>query len=47
MTGIQLSGSDNIASVDVSANLTILFPSVVPKVVVTETGIAKLRAMTY
>jgi Flp pilus assembly protein TadG len=47
VTGIQLSGSDNTVSVDVSADLTILFPSVVPKVIVTEIGIAKLRAMTY
>jgi Flp pilus assembly protein TadG len=47
VTRIQLSGSDNTVSIDVSADLTILFPSVVPRVVVTETGIAKLRALTY
>ena len=47
VTGIQLSGSDNTVSVDVSADLTILFPSVVPKVMVTQTGVAKLRALTY
>ena len=47
VTGIQLSGSDNTVNVNVSADLTILFPSVVPKVIVTETGIAKLRAMTH
>jgi hypothetical protein len=46
VTGIQLSGSDNTVSVDVSADLTILFPSVVPKVVVTQTGVAKLSALT-
>ena len=32
--------------VDVSANLSILFPSVVPKVTVIQTGVAKLRALT-
>ena len=47
VTGIQLSGSDNTVSVDVSADLTILFPSVVPKVLVTQTGVAKLRALTH
>jgi len=33
--------------VNVSADLTILFPSVVPKVMVTQTGVAKLRALTH
>jgi Flp pilus assembly protein TadG len=33
--------------VDVSADLSILFPSVVPKVLVTQTGVAKLRAFTH
>lgn len=33
--------------VDVSADLTILFPSVVPKALVTQTGVAKLRAFTH
>lgn len=47
VTGIQLSRSDNTVSVDVYADLTILFPSVVPKVMVTQTGVAKLRALTY
>lgn len=46
VTGIQLSGGDNTVSVSVSADLTILFPSVVPKVFVTQTGVAKLRALT-
>lgn len=46
VTGIQLSGSDDAVSVIVSADLTILFPSVVPKVLVTQTGVAKLRALT-
>jgi len=47
VTGIQLSGSDNTVSVDVSADLTILFPSVVPKVLVMQTGMAKLRTLTH
>jgi Flp pilus assembly protein TadG len=47
VTGIQVNGGDNTVSVDVSANLSVLFPSVVPRVVVTQTGIAKLRAFTY
>lgn len=47
VTGIQVSGSDNMVRVTVSANLSILFPSVVPNVVVTEVGLAKLRALTH
>ena len=47
VTGIQVSGSDNMVRVNVSANLSILFPSVVPNVTVTQTGIAKLRALTH
>jgi hypothetical protein len=47
VTGIQMNPQDNTVRVDVSADLTILFPSVVPKVVVTQTGVAKLRALTY
>jgi len=31
----------------VSADLSILFPSVVPKVLVTQTGVAQLRAITH
>ena len=47
VTGIQVGGGDNMVRVDVSADLSILFPSVVPKVLVTQTGIAKLRAFTH
>ena len=43
VTGIQVSGGDNTVRVNVSANLSILFPSVVPNITVTETGIAKSR----
>jgi Flp pilus assembly protein TadG len=44
VTGIQVNGGDNTVRVDVSADLTILFPSVVPRVLVTQTGVAKMRA---
>jgi Flp pilus assembly protein TadG len=47
VTGIQVSGGENMVRVDVSANLSILFPSIVPNVTVTQTGIAKLRAFTH
>lgn len=47
VTGIQVSGSDNMVRVTVSANLSILFPSVVPNIIVNEVGIAKLRALTH
>jgi len=47
VTGIQVIGGENMVRVTVSANLSILFPSVVPKVVVHEVGIAKLRALTH
>jgi len=46
VTGIEVSGGENMVQVKVSANLSILFPSVVPKVIVTQDGIAKLRALT-
>ncbi len=47
VTDIQVNGGDNTVRVDVSADLSILFPSVVPKVLVTQTGVAKLRAFTH
>ena len=47
VTGIQVSSGDNTVWVNVSADLTILFPSVVPKVMVTQTGVAKLRALIH
>ena len=46
VTGIQVSGTENTVRVNVSADLSILFPSVMPKVTVTQIGIAKLRAFT-
>jgi Flp pilus assembly protein TadG len=47
VTGIQISGGENTVRVDVSANLSILFPAVVPNVTVMQTGVAKLRALTH
>ena len=47
VTGIQVSAGDNMVRVNVSANLSILFPSVVPNLTVTQIGIAKLRALTH
>lgn len=47
VTGIRFSGRDNTVKVDVSAYLTILFPSVVPKKLVTQTGMAELCALSY
>ena len=46
VTGIQVSGSDNKVRGNVSANLPILFPSVVPKVVVSEVGVGNRAADT-
>jgi Flp pilus assembly protein TadG len=46
VTGIQVSGTDNTVRVEVSANLSILFPSIVPDITVTQSGVAKVRALT-
>ena len=46
VTGIQISAGENMAAVTVSANLSILFPSVVPDVIVSRTGVAKLLVTT-
>ena len=46
VTGIEVSGGENMVRVNVSANLSILFPSIVPDVTVIQTGIANLRAFT-
>jgi hypothetical protein len=45
--GIEVSSDENMVGVNVSANLSILFPSIIPNVTVTQTGIAKLRAITH
>lgn len=46
VTGIQISGGDNTVRVSVSTNISILFPSAVPRVVITQTVVAKIRAFT-
>lgn len=47
VSGIQIGSAENLVRVNVSADLSILFPSVVPRVLVTQTGVAKLRAFTH
>jgi uncharacterized membrane protein len=46
VTGITVDAGEDTVLVQVSANLEILFPSVVPDVVVTEGGIAEIRVFT-
>ena len=46
VTGINVDSEKNTVFVQVSANLDRLFPSVVPNVLVTETGQAQIRAFT-
>lgn len=46
VTGIEVSGGENMIRVSVSADLSILFSSVVPRVLISETGTAKIRALT-
>ena len=45
VTGIQVDDPANTVRVQVSANLDRLFPSLVPDIVVTESGLAEVRAM--
>ena len=47
VTEIEVSGEENMVTVNVSANLSILFPWVALDIMVTETGIAKYRAITH
>ncbi|GAP13222.1 putative Flp pilus-assembly TadE/G-like [Longilinea arvoryzae] len=47
VAGIEVTGGENMVRVRVSADLSIMFPSVVPRVVVTETGIAKLKVLSH
>jgi hypothetical protein len=47
VTGNLVSGGDNTVRVSVSADLFILFPAVVPKVLVTQTEVTKLRVLTH
>ena len=46
VTGITMDAGKNIVLVQISANLERIFPSVVPIVVVTETGYAQIRAFS-
>jgi Flp pilus assembly protein TadG len=46
VTGITVNAGEDTVLVQVSANLDRLFPSVVPEVVVTETGYAEIQAFT-
>ena len=47
VTEIEVKGGGNMVRVNVSADLSILFPSLVPRVIVTQVGVAKLRLLTY
>lgn len=47
VTGITVDVGEDKVMVQVSANLDRLFPSVVPNVIVTENGIAEIRAFTH
>ena len=46
VTGINVDAVGNTVLVQVSANLDRLFPSVVPDVIVSESGFAEIRAFT-
>jgi len=46
VTGITMNTGDHTVQVQVSANLTRLFPSVVPNASVSENGYAQIRAFT-
>ncbi|MBI9049998.1 MAG: hypothetical protein JEZ00_11295 [Anaerolineaceae bacterium] len=47
VSDIQIDSGADTVLVNVSADLSILFPSVVPDVIVKQVGVAKLRAMTH
>jgi hypothetical protein len=47
VTGISVDAGENTVLVKVSANLGRLFPSVVPDVMVTESGYAEIRSFTH
>ena len=46
VTGITVDGTADTVLVQVSANLDRLFPSVVPEMIVTESGFAEIRVFT-
>jgi len=47
VTGISVDAGDDTVLVQVSASLDRIFPSVVPDVIVTESGIAEIRAFSH
>ena len=47
VTGINVDAEEDTVLVQVSANLDRLFPSVVPDVMVTESGYAEIRSFTH
>ena len=47
VTGIAMDEGQDTVQVNVSADLSLLFPSVVPKVLVTQMGEAKMRSFTH
>ena len=47
VTGISVDAGEDTVLVQVSANLDRLFPSVVPDVMVTESGYAEIRSFTH
>lgn len=47
VTGISVDSGNDTVLVQVSANLNRLFPSVVPDVMVTESGYAEIRSFTH
>jgi Flp pilus assembly protein TadG len=46
VTGIAVDSGADTVRVTVSADLSLLFPSVVPKVIIHETGVAQVRAFS-
>ena len=46
VTEIEVSSGENMVRVSVSADLSILFPSVVQDVIISQVGMAKLRVFT-
>ena len=47
VTGISVDAGEDTVLVQVSANLDRLFPSIVPDVIVTESGYAEIRSFTH
>ena len=47
VTGINLDAGKHTVLVRVSANIKMLFPNLVPDVIVTENGFAEIKAFTH